>query len=107
MSRHEAACATLRPMAEIMRNGLSLWRWNRWFQVRVIRRWHLRHRWPKPRDIERMTDAEREAWFESIGLDERIAVAVHEWEKERDQRRTVDLVPEQEGPTRRASADRP
>lgn len=69
-------------MGEVRRNGLSHWRWNRWFQVRLLRRWELRHFWPIPGDIEGMTEAEREAWFGSIGLDEMIAAAVREWEEE-------------------------
>jgi hypothetical protein len=81
-----------RAMGEVMRNGLSLWRWNRWFQVRVVWRWRHRGSWPTPKDIDRMSTDEREAWFKSIGLDESIDAALREDEEERDQDRAEPTV---------------
>lgn len=69
-------------MAEMRRNGLSLWRWNRWFRVRVIYRYKMRNFWPSPGDIDRMSTDEREAWFTSIGLDEQIAAAKADYLRE-------------------------
>ncbi len=83
-------------MGEVLRNGLSLWRWKRWVQVRVLGRWQLRHFWPSPADIERMTTEERETWFKSIGLDESIARALEEIEETRDQGLVVAAVSSEE-----------
>ena len=88
-------------MGEVMRNGLSLWRWNRWFRVRVIGRYKMRNFWPSPDDIDRMSTEEREAWFKSIGLDESIDAALREDEEERDQDRAVATVSAEEALARR------
>jgi hypothetical protein len=72
-------------MGEVMRNGISPWRWNRWFRVRVIRRWQLRNFWPGPNDLEQMTPDALESYFMSIGLDEQIAAAMAEYRSETDQ----------------------
>jgi hypothetical protein len=90
-----------RAMGEVMRNGLSLWRWNRWFRVRFIRRWQMRGFWPRPRDLDRMTREELEAFFRSVGLDESIDAALQEIEAERDQNLVVASVSAEEARAQR------
>ena len=45
----------------------------------VLERVGLRKRWPAPDEIDRMTFDEREAWFGSLHVDERIASALAEY----------------------------